>query len=142
MAPIRVGRQTNLQDGTIVHVDEDVPCTIGNRVGVGHRAILHGCTIEDDCLIGMSSVLLNGVVIGRGSLVAAGSVVPEGKHVAPGSLVMGVPGKVIREVTAELSRRIESTWRHYVELAKRHRAGAYPLVKGVDHQHRVAGGLV
>jgi len=136
MAPIRIGSQTNLQDGTIVHVDEGVPCTIGNRVGVGHRVILHGCTVEDECLIGMGSILLNGVVIGRGSLVAAGAVVLEGQRVPPGSLVMGLPGRVIRPVTAELTRRIEATWRHYVAQAKRHRSGAFPLVKGGDHAER------
>jgi carbonic anhydrase/acetyltransferase-like protein (isoleucine patch superfamily) len=129
MAPIRIGSQTNLQDGTVVHVDEGVPCIIGDRVGVGHRVILHGCTVEDDCLIGMGSILLNGVVVGRGSLVAAGALLAEGMKVPPGSLVMGMPGRVIRPVTAELSQRIEQTWRHYVEQAKRHRGGDFPLVK-------------
>src|SRR6059036_1001232 len=81
MAAIVVGENTNLQDGTIVHVDERLPARIGARVGVGHRAILHGCTVEDDCLIGMGSVLLNGVHIGTGSVVAAGAVVPEGTRV-------------------------------------------------------------
>jgi carbonic anhydrase/acetyltransferase-like protein (isoleucine patch superfamily) len=128
-APIRIGSQTNLQDGTIVHVDEGVPCTVGNRVAVGHRVILHGCTIEDDCLIGMGSIVLNHVVVGRGSLIAAGALVPEGMKVPPGSVVMGVPGKVTRPVDAELARRIAQTWQHYVEQAKRHRAGAFPLVK-------------
>lgn len=126
---IRVGNQTNLQDGTIVHVDEGMPCTVGNRVGVGHRAILHGCTVEDDCLIGMGSILMNGVVIGSGSLIAAGAVLPEGTRVPPGSLVMGVPGKVVRPVDAVLRRRIDQTWRHYVEQAQRHRCGKFPPVK-------------
>ncbi len=126
---IRIGRQTNLQDGTIVHVDEGVPCTVGDRVGIGHRVILHGCTVEDDCLIGMGSILLNGVVIGRGSLVAAGAVIPEGTHVPPGSLVVGVPGRVVRPVDEELRRRIEETWRHYLAQSKRHRNGEFPPVK-------------
>jgi carbonic anhydrase/acetyltransferase-like protein (isoleucine patch superfamily) len=129
MAPIRVGSQTNLQDGTVVHVDEGLPCTIGDRVGVGHRVILHGCSVEDDCLIGMGSVLLNGVVVGRGSVIAAGALLTEGMRIPPGSLVMGMPGRVIRPVTAELGKRIEQTWRNYVELAKLHRAGHFPLVK-------------
>ena len=133
MAPIRIGSQTNLQDGTIVHVDEDIACTIGDRVGVGHRVILHGCTVEDDCLIGMGSILLNGAAVGRGSLVAAGSLLTEGTRVPPGSLVMGVPGKVVRPITDELSRRIEETWRRYLGQARRHRAGDFPLVKCVDH---------
>lgn len=130
MAPIRIGSQTNLQDATIVHVDEGVPCTIGDRVGVGHRAILHGCTVEDDCLIGMGSILLNRVVIGRGSLIGAGALLPEGMQVPPGSLVLGVPGRIVRPVSQELTTRIEVTWRHYVEQARRHRAGEFPLVKG------------
>ena len=128
MAPIQVGSQTNLQDGTIVHGDEGVPCLIGSRVGVGHRVILHGCTVEDDCLVGMGSILLNGSVVGRGSLIAAGAVVAEGLQVPPGSLVMGVPGTVVGPVSERLTRRIEETWRHYVEQARRHRAGDFPLV--------------
>jgi carbonic anhydrase/acetyltransferase-like protein (isoleucine patch superfamily) len=133
MAPIRVGTQTNLQDGTVVHVDEGLPCTIGDRVGVGHRAILHGCTVEAECLIGMGSILLNRSVVGRGSLIAAGSLLTEGMRVPPGSLVMGVPGRVVGPITERLSRRIEETWRHYLAQARRHRAGDFPLVKCVDH---------
>jgi len=124
---IRIGRRTNIQDGTIVHVDEGFPCTIGPRVGVGHRVILHGCTVEEECLIGMGSVLLNGVRIGKGSVVAAGAVIPEGMQVPAGSLVMGVPGRIVRAVDPGLSERIEGTWRHYVEQAKVHRSGRYPL---------------
>jgi carbonic anhydrase/acetyltransferase-like protein (isoleucine patch superfamily) len=127
MAPIVIGPQTNLQDGTIVHVDEGAPCTIGARVGVGHRVILHACTVEDDCLIGMGSVLLNEVRIGRGSVVAAGAVVPEGMSVPPGSLVMGVPGRIVRPVSEALAQRIAETWAHYVEQARAHRAGRYPV---------------
>src|ERR671914_568942 len=115
MAPIVVGAQSNIQDGTVVHVDEGVPCTIGRRVGVGHRVILHGCTVGDDCLIGMGSVLLNRVTIGAGSVVAAGAVVPEGMQVPPGTLVMGVPGRIVRPVDAALARRVSFTWSHYVE---------------------------
>jgi carbonic anhydrase/acetyltransferase-like protein (isoleucine patch superfamily) len=130
MAPIIIGAQSNLQDGTVVHVDEGVPCTVGSRVGVGHRAILHGCTIEDDCLIGMGSIVLNGAVVGRGSVVAAGAVVKEGFVVPPGSLVVGMPGRVVRQVDASLRERIEHTWQHYVAQAARHRAGVYAAVKG------------
>lgn len=129
MAPIRLGARSNLQDGTIVHVDEGVPCTIGSQVGVGHRAILHGCTVEDDCLIGMGSILLNRVVVGRGSVIGAGALLPEGMVVPPGSLVLGMPGKVVRPVSAELSERIAQTWRHYVWQAQQHRSGRYPPVK-------------
>jgi carbonic anhydrase/acetyltransferase-like protein (isoleucine patch superfamily) len=128
MAPIRIGAQTNVQDGTVVHVDEGVPCTVGRRVGVGHRVILHGCAVEDDCLIGMGSIILNGARIGRGSVIAAGAVVPEGMQVPPGSLVMGLPGRIVRSVDAALADRIAATWRHYVQQAQVHRGGAFPLV--------------
>ncbi len=126
MAPIRIGSQTCLQDGTIAHVDHEIPCIIGNRVGVGHRAILHGCTVEDDCLIGMGAILLNGVHVGQGSVIAAGALLTEGLRIPPRSLVMGMPGKVVREVSEGLARRIEQTWRHYVEQARAHRAGRFP----------------
>jgi carbonic anhydrase/acetyltransferase-like protein (isoleucine patch superfamily) len=127
MAAIVIGSQTNLQDGTIVHVDEDVPCHVGSRVGVGHRVILHGCMVEDDCLIGMGAVLLNEVHVGAGSVVAAGAVLPEGMQVPPRSLVMGVPARIVRAVDDRLARRIAETWSHYVEQARAHRAGRFPL---------------
>ena len=129
MAAIVIGAQSNIQDGTVVHVDEGVPCSVGRRVGVGHRVILHGCTVEDECLIAMGSILLNGVRIGTGSVVAAGSVVPEGMQVPPGSLVMGVPGRIVRPVDEVLARRVAFTWSHYVEQARAHRAGRYPLAR-------------
>ena len=127
MAPIVVGESSNVQDGTIVHVDAGRPALIGARVGIGHRAVIHGCDIEDDCLIGMGSILLNHVRIGSGSVVAAGAVVPEGTVVPPGMLVMGVPARVVRPADATLRERIRHTWQHYVEEAKRHRAGTYPV---------------
>lgn len=125
---IFIGEATNLQDGTIVHVDAGLPTRIGARVGVGHRAILHGCTVADDCLIGMGSVLLNGARIGTGSVVAAGAVVPEGMAVPPGSLVVGVPARVTRPVDDALRERIRDTWQHYVAEAERHKSGAFPIV--------------
>jgi carbonic anhydrase/acetyltransferase-like protein (isoleucine patch superfamily) len=128
IAPIHIGSATNIQDGAVVHVDTGVPCTVGRRVGVGHRAILHGCTIEDECLIGMGSVVLNQVRVGTGSVIAAGAVIPEGVSIPPGSLVMGVPGRVVRAVDEALRERIRSTWRHYVEMARAHRAGRYPRI--------------
>jgi carbonic anhydrase/acetyltransferase-like protein (isoleucine patch superfamily) len=129
LAPITIGAETNLQDGSIVHVDEGVPCTVGRRVGVGHRVILHGCTIEDGCLIGMGSILLNNVRIGTGSVVAAGAVIPEGMQVPPRSVVMGVPGRIVRAVDAGLAERIAATWAHYVEQARAHRSGRYRMVE-------------
>lgn len=128
-ASIVVGEATNVQDGTVIHVDEGQPAVIGARVGIGHRAILHGCTVEDECLIGMGSVVLNGVRVGAGSVIAAGAVVPEGMQVPPGSLVMGVPARVARPVDAALRSRIRSTWEHYVAEARRHRAGRFPIAR-------------
>ena len=94
---ITIGRDTNLQDLTVVHTDEGFPTTIGERVTVGHRAVLHGCTVEDDALIGMGAILLNGSRVGAGAVVAAGAVVREGQHVPAGTLAVGVPAQ-IREV--------------------------------------------
>ena len=126
-APIVVGEASNVQDGTIIHVDAGVPATVGARVGIGHRVVLHGCTIEDECLIGMGSVLLNGVHIGTGSVVAAGAVVPEGLRVPPGSVLVGVPARITRAVDEGLKARIRATWEHYVTEAERHRSGAFPI---------------
>ncbi len=125
MEPIIVGARTNIQDLTMVHVDEGVPCTIGSDVGVGHRVILHGCTIEDFCLIGMGSVLLNHVHVGTGSVIGAGAVVTEGMRIPPGSLVLGVPAKVVRPVDPALRERIQGTVDHYVRLARLHREGRF-----------------
>jgi len=126
-APIHIGDESNLQDLTMVHADEGFPCHVGSRVGVGHRAILHGCTIEDETLIGMGAILLNGVVVGSGSVIGAGAVVREGTVVPPRSLVVGVPARVVGEVGQSLQRRIRATWQHYVELARRHRTGEYSI---------------
>ncbi len=98
--PIEIGFGSNLQDGVTAHVDPGFPLRVGSGVSVGHNAVLHGCTVEDDCLIGMGAIVLNGAVIGAGSLVGAGAVVPQGAVIPPGSLVAGVPGKVRRELTA------------------------------------------
>src|SRR5919107_3335108 len=91
-ASIAIGESSNVQDGTIVHVDHDVPTTIGARVAIGHRAIIHGATIEDDCLIAMGAILLNHVKVGHGSIIGAGALCTEGMVVPPNSLVIGVPG--------------------------------------------------
>jgi gamma-carbonic anhydrase len=99
---VRIGARTNLQDLTLVHVMRDThPTLIGDEVTVGHSAVVHGCTIEDRCLIGMGAILLNGCRIGTGSIVAAGTLVPEGMVVPPGSMVMGLPGRVRRPLTAD-----------------------------------------
>ena len=99
----------------------------GAESTTGHGAILHACTVEDVCLIGMGSILLNDVHVGSGSVIAAGAVVPEGMRVPPGSLVMGVPARVTRHVDDGLRARIRGTWEHYVAEAARHRSGAFPI---------------
>jgi carbonic anhydrase/acetyltransferase-like protein (isoleucine patch superfamily) len=123
--PISIGERSNIQDLTVVHVDDGLPTRIGPRVGIGHRCIIHGCTIEEDCLIGMGSIVLSGAVIEKGSVVAAGALVTEGTRVPAGSLVMGMPARVVREVDDELRGRIEHTWREYVKFSRAHRAGLY-----------------
>ena len=101
VGPIRIGRGSNIQDNCTVHCAVDVPTVVGENVVVGHGAILHSCTVGDGCLIGMGAILLDGCVIGEGSVIAAGALVPPGKSIPPRSLVMGVPGRVVRQVTEE-----------------------------------------
>jgi carbonic anhydrase/acetyltransferase-like protein (isoleucine patch superfamily) len=124
---IRIGEGTNLQDFTMVHADPGIPCLIGRRVTVGHRVILHGCVVEDDCLIGMGAILLNRVKVGSGSVIGAGALLLEGTEIPPGSLVVGSPGKVIRLVDEAGRARIDRSWRNYVAKAARHRSGAFPV---------------
>lgn len=125
IAPIRVGAGTNVQDLSVLHVDVDRPCLVGERVGIGHRAIIHGCTIGDGALIGMGAVVLSHAEIGEGSLVAAGAVVTEGTVIPPHSLVVGVPAKVVREVDDALRERIQTTASHYRALKEGHRRGRW-----------------
>jgi carbonic anhydrase/acetyltransferase-like protein (isoleucine patch superfamily) len=125
-ASITIGESSNVQDGTIIHVDAEFPTRIGARVAIGHRAIVHGATIEDDCLIAMGAILLNGVHVGSGSLVGAGAVCTEGMIIPPNSLVLGVPAKVVRETTPSLRERIAHTVASYVELQERYRKGEFP----------------
>ncbi|WP_285248325.1 gamma carbonic anhydrase family protein [Pseudarthrobacter sp. efr-133-R2A-89] len=120
-AAITVGAGSNLQDNVVLHADPGFPCTVGERVSVGHAAVVHGCTVEDDCLIGMGATVLNGAVIGAGSLVAAGAVVLEGTVVPPRSLIAGVPAKVRRELTEEEFDGVRANAARYVELAAQHR---------------------
>jgi carbonic anhydrase/acetyltransferase-like protein (isoleucine patch superfamily) len=117
---IHIGEGTNLQDNVTMHSDAGIPARLGARISVGHGAILHGCTVEDDCLIGMGATVLNGAVIGAGSLVAAGAVVLEGTVVPPGSLVAGVPAKVRRELSPEEQEGIRANAAHYLEIAAMH----------------------
>src|SRR4051794_30934280 len=111
---IAIGDESNVQDLAMVHADPGFPCVVGRRVTVGHRVILHGCTVEDDCIIGMGAIVLNGARVGRGSVVGAGAVLVEGMEVPAGSLVLGVPGRIARAVDEAMAMRIDHSWRHYV----------------------------
>ena len=119
---IVIGANSNLQDGVVVHADDGFPATVGDGVSVGHAAVLHGCTVGDDCLIGMGAIVLNGAVIGRGSMVAAGAVVLEGAQIPPGSLVAGVPAKVRRELTPAERDGVVQNAAGYVDVTAKHRA--------------------
>lgn len=117
---IVIGEGTNIQDGAVVHLADDFPAIIGNYVTVGHKAMIHACTIEDECLIGMSSTILDGAVIGRRSIVAAGAVVPPGMMVPPGSMVMGIPGKITPLPEARQAG-LRYWAEKYIEVAAEHR---------------------
>ncbi|GAA1100792.1 gamma carbonic anhydrase family protein [Pseudonocardia alni] len=121
LAPITLGARTNVQDGSVLHADPGFPATIGDGVTIGHRAVVHGCTVEDDVLIGMGAVLMNGVHVGAGSLIAAGAVLTQGTVVPPGSLVAGVPGKVRRELSQTERDSIPLSAAAYVHLLGLHR---------------------
>jgi carbonic anhydrase/acetyltransferase-like protein (isoleucine patch superfamily) len=125
-AAVVIGADSNVQDGAVLHVDHGMPCVIGARVGIGHRAIVHGATVADDCLIGMGAVLLNGVRVGSGSIIGAGALCPEGFEVPPNSLVLGVPGRVVRQTTEAERGRIRATVESYLSLQEEHRRGEFP----------------
>jgi carbonic anhydrase/acetyltransferase-like protein (isoleucine patch superfamily) len=118
--PIRIGSRSNVQDGAVLHADPGYPCTIGDGVTIGHRAIVHGATVEENVVIGMGSIVLNGARIGRDSIVAAGAVVTERTEIPPGSLALGVPAKVRRALTPEEIEHNRLSAAHYVENAKRY----------------------
>ena len=120
---IKIGSRSNIQDLSVLHVDSDHALTIGESVTVGHRAILHGCTIGDRVIAGMGTIVMNGVVVGEDSLIGAGSVVTEGTIVPPRSLVVGLPAKVKRSLTNEEVAGLIKNADHYVELGKRYRSG-------------------
>jgi len=120
---IRVGKGSNVQDGAVLHCDPGKPCLVGERVTIGHRAVVHGCVVEDGALIGIGALILSGATIGKGALVAAGCVVGEGKVVAPDVLVAGVPSRVLRALSDEQRERLAYSWKTYVELKEKYRAG-------------------
>jgi carbonic anhydrase/acetyltransferase-like protein (isoleucine patch superfamily) len=126
LARITLGPRVNLQDGCIVHTDYDQPQTIEEGVVVGHRAVLHGHLIGRDSLIGMGAMLLSGSEIGSECLIAAGALVTEKRRIPPRSVVMGAPGRVVREVTDEDLRRTRAISAHYLDLAQRYTRGAFP----------------
>ncbi len=127
---VLVGEGSNVQDGAVLHADPGLPCVLGARVSVGHRAVVHGATVHDDVLVGMGALVLNGAVLGAGSVVGAGAVVREGMVVPPGTLVVGVPARVVRATTDEERARIRRTAEAYVRLQARHRAGEFPRRTG------------
>ena len=120
---LRIGRGSNVQDGSVIHADPGFPVTLGENVSVGHQVMLHGCTVGDGSLIGIQAVVLNGAKIGRNCLVGAGSLVTEGKEFPDGSLIMGSPAKVVRQLTPEQIAGLQRTAEHYVQNARRFKAG-------------------
>jgi carbonic anhydrase/acetyltransferase-like protein (isoleucine patch superfamily) len=118
--PLLLGEDTNFQDGAIGHSDPGFPLTIGARVTIGHQAILHGCTIADDCLIGMGARILNGAVIETECIVGAGALITEGKHFERGSLIVGAPARVVRQVTDEERQLLRASAAHYADKARRY----------------------
>jgi carbonic anhydrase/acetyltransferase-like protein (isoleucine patch superfamily) len=121
--PIVLGEETNFQDGAIGHSDPGAPLTIGARVTVGHQAILHGCAVSDDCLIGMGARVLNGAFLGPGCLVGAGALITEGKRFEEGGLIVGSPARLVRPLTDEEKAALRLSASHYAEKAARYASG-------------------
>ena len=124
-APIQIGKASSVQDCCVIHVTANTPTKIGNNVSLGHGAVVHGATIEDNVIIGMKAVVMNKSIIGKGSVVAAGALVKEGTIIPPNSLVVGVPGKVIREGDKSLEEYAIRNAVTYVELARKHKSGEF-----------------
>lgn len=117
---IVVGDESNVQDGAVLHADAGVPCTVGARVTIGHRAIVHGCTIGDEALVGMGAIVMNGAVVGAGSIVGAGALVPEGARIPPGTMALGVPARVVRELSEAERDAVRRSALHYVHMIDIH----------------------
>jgi len=126
-APIRIGERTNIQDLSVLHADVGQPLTIGTGVTVGHKAVLHGCTVGDNSLIGIGAVVLNGAKIGQGCLVGAGALVTEGKEFPDGSMILGSPARVVRQLTAEQLQGLRLSADHYVANARRFQASLHKI---------------
>lgn len=123
---ITIGENSQLQDGCVLHVDAGFPISIGKNASIGHMAMLHGCTIGDGSLVGIKSVILNGAKIGRNCLIGANSLIAEGKQIPDGSLVIGSPGKVVRQLSGEEIRQVHSASEEYVQLFRRYRLDFRP----------------
>lgn len=119
--PIVIGEGSNVQDGSVLHTDDGSPLTIGANVTIGHLVMLHGCTIGDNTLVGIGSIVLNGAKIGKNCLIGANCLITEGKEIPDNSLVMGAPGKVVRELTDQQAKMMSAGSHHYVENWKRYR---------------------
>ncbi len=130
IAGITVGRGSNVQDGATLHVDVDLPLVVGQRVTIGHHAVLHGCTVGDDCLIGMAAVVLSGATIGKESIVGAGALVTEGKSFPPRSLIIGSPAKAVRTLDDATLEKIRENGRAYVRLAREAASEYYGVAAG------------
>lgn len=124
---IRIGKRTNIQDGSVLHADVGMPLTLGDDVTVGHKVMLHGCTVGDGSLIGIGAIVLNGAKIGKGCLVGAGSLVTEGKVFPDGSMIMGTPAKVVRQLTPEQLEGLLHSAEHYVDNARRYRTSFHKI---------------
>ena len=118
---IAIGEGCNVQDGSVLHVDPGYPMALGRMVSIGHKAMLHGCTVGDGTLIGINSVVLNGAKIGKGTLIGANTLIPEGKEIPDGVLVVGSPGRIVRELTPEQRDGLLGIARGYIERGKRYR---------------------
>lgn len=120
---ITIGRNSNVQDGTVIHADQGQPTVVGDNVTIGHQVMLHGCIVGDGSLIGIGAIVLNGAKIGKGCLVGAGSLVTEGKEFPDGSMIIGSPARKVRELTPEQMQGLERSAAHYAENARRFKAG-------------------
>ena len=126
LATITLGPRVNVQDGCVLHTDHGEPLTLEEGVVVGHRVVLHGRRVGRETLVGMGALLLSGCEIGEECLIAAGTVVTEGRRIPPRSVVMGIPGKIVREISAEELEQTRAINAYYLELAQRYARGAYP----------------
>ena len=123
MERITIGAGSNIQDTSVLHADSGKPLVIGERVTVGHQAVLHGCTVGDESLIGIGAIVLNGAKIGKNCLVAAGALITEGKEFPDGSMIMGAPAKVVCQLTPEQMQGLRDSAQHYIDNAQRFRSG-------------------